>query len=150
MKKVFIILTMIFVLAGCGSDKVDNTNEVVNDNTSANVSENKTSNNASDIVELYSDDTKIVFKQANNSSIVFYYEGNTITGYELYLNYEDPTTASVAYTVLQKDHSAYENVESISQKGQYVIIKYNNDAYSGYTLEEVKMTYAALEQVTKK
>ena len=147
MKKLITIFALCLLLTGCGDkENTEEAEKVVNNTTS-----NTTEEVKKDVekIELYSDDTKIVFKQVNGSYLVFYYEGDSITGYETYLDYEDTTTASVAYTVLKADHSAYENVEEILQKGQYVIIKFNNDAYSGYTLEEVKLTYSALEQIQK-
>ena len=145
MKKIIAIMALALLLTGCGDN---NANENIQENNNSNnVVENKTT--TEDKIELYSDDHKIVFKQVAGSYLVFYYEGNQITGYELYLNYEDSTTASVAYSVLKQDHSAYSNVKNVTQKGQYVIIEYDEAEYSAYSLEDVKRTYAALEQIQK-
>ena len=140
MKKALIIITIAVLLTGCGDNKSVSSVNSISENNSPEISEK---------VELYSDDTKIVYKQSKGSYLVFYYDGNKIIGYELYLDYEDEETASVAYEVLKQDHSAYNNVKNINQKGQYVVIEYNENEYAAYSLDDVKRTYSTLEQVQK-
>ena len=140
MKKALIIITIAVLLTGCGDNKSVSSVNNISENNSPETSEK---------VELYSDDTKIVYKQSKGSYLVFYYDGNKIIGYELYLDYEDEETASVAYEVLKQDHSAYNNVKNINQKGQYVVIEYNENEYAAYSLDDVKRTYSTLEQVQK-
>ncbi len=140
MKKTLIIIAIAVLLTGCGDNKSVSSVNNISENNSPEISEK---------VELYSDDTKIVYKQSKGSYLVFYYDGNKIIGYELYLDYEDEETASVAYEVLKQDHSAYNNVKNINQKGQYVVIEYNENEYAAYSLDDVKRTYSTLEQVQK-
>ena len=148
MKKVVTIMAIAFLLTGCGNANQVNNKEVVSNTNENQVVENN-SNQETDKIELYSDDHKIVFKQVTGSYLVFYYEGNQITGYETYLDYEDSTTASVAVDIIKNDHENYQNVKSVSQKGQYVVVEYNENEYSAYSLDDVKSTYSLLEQVQK-
>lgn len=140
MKNVISIIILLLLLTGCGTKNNNSMNEKNN---------NQVNDNSNEDIKLYSDDSKIVFKQSNNSYLVFYYEEDKITGYELYLNYEDSSTASVAYNVLKDNHSAYNNVKNIYQNGKYVVIEFNEEEYNAYSLEDVKRVYEKLEQVQK-
>ena len=147
MKKILLIVMLMVLLTGCGTKTEE---DIVNEVTNTNVNEvTNNDNQNNDKVELYSDSTKIVFKHSSNSSLVFYYSGDQITGYEAYLDYEDATTAAVAVSIIQNDTEHYPNTKRVYQKGQYVVVEYNEDEYSGYTLEDVKKTYAALEILQK-
>ena len=140
MKKALIIIALSLFLIGC-----ENNNGI--QNSSNNTVDNPVEK--SEKVDLYSDESKLVYKQSKGSYLVFYYDGNKITGYETYLDYEDEETASVAYEVLKEDHSAYNNVKNIKQNGQYVVIEYNEIEYAAYSLDDIKRINSALEEVKK-
>ena len=60
--------------------------------------------NISDNLELYSDDSRIVFKNGK-STLVFGYKGNEITSYTVYIDSENALKARYALSTLltQKD-----------------------------------------------
>ena len=101
-----------------------------------------------DNLELYSDDTKIVFNFNDIYQIVYYYSGNEITGLEWYYNYEDRTTASYAIASIKAGLNDTD-VESVTQNGKYVVVKFKESEYEGLTLEQVKTTFAYLEEIKK-
>ena len=146
MKKKFLVgllaLVICFTLVGCG-----NKNAELNDNAQDNTSQNQTdtSNNSNENnIELYSDNTKIVF-QSGNSKLVYYYSGDKITKYESYFDYGDSATAKYALSVLEKD----QDIKNVYTKGKYLVIEYNESVYEGATVSDIKALYSYLEEVKK-
>lgn len=151
MKKVGKLLLVLFIslsLMACSKEE----NEPIPGNNDAPIENTDNSENQGDAddlenLNLYSDDTKIVFNFNDVYNIVYYYEGNEITGMEYYYNYQ--TSEVAAYAKAGIEASKDENVESVIQKGQYIIVKFNEKEYNDYTLEEIKQTYSYLEEVKK-
>lgn len=97
-------------------------------------------------IELYSDDTKMVFKNGN-SQLVYYYSGDTITAYHAYIDYEIATTAKyVATSVIEKDAT----IDKVYAKGRYVVVEYAKSTYEDTTATEVRKLYSAIEQYQNK
>ena len=130
-------IIMCFALVGCGKEEQKNQPENNNEQP-------KQEENNKDSVDLYSDDTRIVFS-TDQGLIIFYYEGNKITGYHVYFDYEDNETATYALSTLEKD----EEVEKMYVRDKYLVFEYKESAYEYLTLEDVKKSYSYLEEVKK-
>ena len=151
-----IAVIMCFTLVGCGKEEQKQSgvlddiiesfsnSESDNNNDSKNKENDKT-NATIDEIKLYSDNTKMVFNFYDQYNIVYYYSGEEITGLELYYDYKTEDMAKLSKATLEQSQDP--EVKSIVQKGQYVIITYNEEAYKDMTVEEVKQTYSYLEQV---
>ncbi|MDO5569609.1 MAG: hypothetical protein Q4G04_05850 [bacterium] len=150
MKKIKMLAVLSFIsllLVGCGQTTNNNTaNE--SGSTTSEKSLNQTENVSED-VELYSDDTKLVFNFYDTYKIVYYYSGNTITGLEWYYTYDSVEVATVSLAAINANLTSDDQVESVTQNGRHIIVKMKPAAYEGMTTEEVKSTYSYLEQVYK-
>ena len=144
MKKKYIlgllVIISLFMVSACGNkEKLDD--EIIND---SNEKENLEEEYAD--LELYSDDTKIVFARGQEK-VVFYYKGDTITGEHAYFDYQSKALAQLALTALNSNEN--ENIARAYVNGKYLVIEYNENEYGNLTLEEVKLTYSYLEEVKK-
>lgn len=142
---VVVAIIMCLSLTGCGFIK--NSAEIEEaakefSNVIENSNENKT--NDSDDLKLYSDNNKIVF-ESGQGKMVFTYSGNKITGYSLYMEYENATLANVAANVLKANNDS--EIKNISTQGKYVVIEYNESEYEDLTVEDVKTAYSYLKEV---
>lgn len=137
-------VVMCFTLTGCGEEEPQDINDLLNGGGS---SEKGNNDNADDEINLYSDNTKMVFDFSGIYKIVYYYKGEKITGLEYYYNYESKEVAKLAVTSLKTQYTEEDNIDSITQKGGYVIIKFKEEEYKDTTVQEVKDTYSFLEQV---
>ena len=135
MKKIFGILLMsilLITLTGCLNS---------NDNNKRTVSE---SSNAD--LNLYSDDTKYVY-ESDNTTHVFYYEGDTITAYHTYVNYKEEELAKYAYDAVTQDMK--EEIDKYYVKGKYLVFEYKESAYSNLELSKLDKTYAYMKKIVK-
>ncbi len=147
-KKVMMCILAIllsFIIVGCvNNGAIDN--DESNDNNE-NINENTNVEETIDNFDLYSDDTKIVFNYMGVYQIVYYHTGDTITGLEWYYNYENSETASYMVAGIKASIDEDDNVESVKQKGKYVIVKFKEEEYKDMSLEQVKQSYSYLEEV---
>ena len=143
MKKKYIlgllVIISLFMVTACGSEKEKNDDII--DNGSE---EKENDSNEYDDLELYSDDTKLVFARGGGK-VVFYYSGNKITGETAYFDYQNNAAAKIALNALEKD----ENIDKTYVQGKYLVVEYNENEYGSLTLEDVKLTYAYLEEIKK-
>ena len=95
-------------------------------------------------IDIYSDDEKIVF-ESGKSLLVFYYKGDKITAYHTYIDYETEETAKIALEATKKT----ELVKDVYTKGKYLVIEYNDDHYSKFTVKDIKEAYSYLNERTK-
>ena len=107
------VLVMCFGLVGCGQKEEDKNinNDVKQDEVKTNNSNNtqsetqdNTVQNEETNIELYSDDTKIVFKN-DQGMAVYYYKGKEITGSHLYMDYGTEEAAKIALSVLNTEEN---------------------------------------------
>ncbi len=144
MKKIILcslLFLMMLFATGCGKTTEDDINEYGNPEGT-----NETVNsNDNDKIELYSDNTKMVF-QNGTSSLVYYYEGDKITGYHAYIDYGNAATANYVLSMLDKD----ESIAKAYTKGRYVVIEYAESEYENTTTDEIRLLYSYLEEVQKK
>ena len=143
MKKKYVlgllVIISLFMITACGNkEKLDE--DIINDNSEDNKEEKY------DDLELYSDDTKIVFARGQEK-VVFYYKGNEITGEHTYFDYQSKALAQMALTALNSSEN--ENIAKAYVNGKYLVIEYNENEYGALTLEDVKLTYSYLEEVKK-
>lgn len=141
-KKLFLTLLsfiLIFSLTACGdkTEEEDNTNEET---------ENTSTVGDLDDVELYSDDAKYVFELAN-TKYVFYYSGNTITGYETYVGYDTKEAASIAYAALRTQD--LESVDKYYLKGKYIVFKWKESEYADLSVEDIKLSHSYMKELKK-
>ena len=161
MKKIFISLIsllLVLSLSGCGKEnikednnlKVDQITEPANDVSPIDETANSTSESSSGVSEfkaLYSDQNKMVFEYTDNSKIVFYHNGTKITGYELYYNYEDAATASLAKETIKNDGT--DDIKEVRVEGTMLVVVYAENTYRDLSLEDVRTVYSYLKEVTK-
>jgi hypothetical protein len=147
--KFLIILIAFFVffsLVGCDKEAVLEKGDDTNTNT------NDTNEESETDLKLYSDDSKIVFNFNDLYYITYYHNGETITGLEYVYDYGSYETAKmyVDSYAINDSYKQENNVKSIKQNGQYLIITFNESEYEDQTLESIKQTYSYLEQVYNK
>ena len=135
-KKLFVFLMVVmvvFTLTACekGTEET-NTGK-----------ESGSSENANDL-QLYSDNTKVVFENGP-SKLVFYYKGNAITAYHLYIDYGNVETAEYALSVLEKN----DTIDKAYTKGKHLVIEYAESEYKDFTLDDIKSVYSTLKEVVK-
>ena len=95
------------------------------------------------------DSNKISFV-TDNTTVVFYHEGQKITGHEIMVDYGSADVAKAAYEAI-KMSGAYDTneIKDISLKGQYMIFTYAASEYQGYTLDEVREMAANTQEALK-
>ena len=135
-----LIVVSLFMVTACGKEK---DNEENNGEDIGSIT-NEDDNNEYEDLELYSDDTKLVFARADGK-VVFYYSGNEITGETAYFNYQSNALAKIALNTLEKN----ENIANTYVQGKYLVVEYNENQYGTLTLEDVKLTYSYLEELKK-
>ena len=149
MKKVLISILMfslVFVLAGCGKEKGEPVVNYSDDIESNDIQDtNNSEKETYDDIDLYSDSTKIVFKNGQ-VKLVYYYSGDTITAYHTYLDYEDAVTAKLALNLIDKDDLT---IKKAYTKGKYLVVEYNESEYENMTVSELKALYSYLEEIKK-
>jgi len=166
-KKIFgslSILLISFSLVGCGGEEEkQDENKLLNDmlegliNEEININDNYNDNeiNESDIdniidstidnIELYSDSEKLIYNFNNLYHLIYYYEGNKITGLQYRYDYGSAELAALSKSILETDNDP--SIKSVVQDGRYIIVTYNEEEYKDMTVEEVKETYSYLEQI---
>ncbi len=140
---IIISIFMLFLVTGCGNESNDLEDNNESDNTNE-VDNNQSSSNDDDKIDLYSDNTKIVFANGGGK-LVYYYSGEKITGYSAYLDYGDSATAKLALSVSEKD----ETIKNMYTQGRYLVVEYNESQFEDTTVSEIKALYSYLEQVQK-
>ena len=84
------------------------------------------------------DDNKIEF-QEENSKIIYYYQGDKITGYESYITFDSKEVAEVAVKAFNDGSNP--NIEKAYVDDKSVVIVYNEKAYQSKSLEDIKNEY---------
>ena len=146
----FLIVFMCLLLIGCGKkpdtikpDTIkEDDNQKVNNDKKSNVSSNDIV--IEDDLQLYSDDTKLVF-QESNITYVFYYSGDKITNMVTYINYENEVTANYARELLNGESS----IKKAYVEDKYLVVEYNESEYKDLTVNGVKAAYSLVKEVTK-
>ncbi len=142
MKKIFAILlifVMSFILVGCGNKNVEPKTSSHYD------SDNGLTTNSSEEIELYSDDTKVVFL-FNKIRYVFYYSGDEITAYHTYVDYGDNATAKMAYSVIDRED---ETIKNCYVDGRYVVFEWGESEYEDLTYSNLRTAYSYMEELKK-
>ena len=158
-KKILAIVSVVFIflfVVGCGDNEKNNKennnteqNEVENNkpnNNNQNEAGNNTTQNEDVDIELYSDDTKIVFK-TDQGRAVYYYSGKEITAYHVYIDYGSAANARIALSVLNSEEN--ETIESAQVEGKYLVIVYAKSTYETLNVDTLRMVYSYLEELKK-
>lgn len=154
-KKILIsvlVLFICFVLVGCG--KTDENNEgngsTRQDETEINNNQSETPDNTTQSkeadIELYSDDTKIVFKSEQGRD-VYYYSGKTITAHHVYIDYGTAANANIALSIVNNEEN--ETIESAHVEGKYLVIVYEKSTYESLNVDTLRLVYSYLEELKK-
>lgn len=139
------LIAGVFLLTGCGNEELENNNTNNQQENNNNNNDNNNDNTSEiDILELYSDDTKIVYDMSVYK-LVYYHNGTDITGLEWYYEYPSVEYANVAVATIEAE--AEDTVKSVKQNGKYVVVEFSEEEYKDMTLEEVRETYSYLEEV---
>ena len=97
-------------------------------------------------LNLYSDDTKYVY-ESDNTTHVFYYEGDTITAYHTYVNYKEEELAKYAYDAVTQE--TLDTVENYYVKGKYLVFEYKESEYIDLEPSKLDKTYAYMKKIQK-
>ena len=95
--------------------------------------------------ELYSDDTKYVFKKGA-VYMIYYYSGKKVTAYHTYTDYGTEEEANIALAEFEKDKT----MKKVYVKGQYLVIEYAESEYKDLNAIEIRSLYSDIEQVLDK
>ena len=150
------LILVITILTGCGAKEEVTKNEletqinnVIDDifsdlGNNTNYSTSTINDKSLDLPEeLYSDDTKLVFQDDDDTYMVFTYSGETITGYSVYVLFDSEALAKVALEEYNKDPD--EDVKKVYVDGNKVIIEYDESVYKDLTTSAVKYIYTKVD-----
>ena len=148
MKKLLTALLVLFLsfsLTACGKDE-NNNNSNEKNQEQGEVNNGENNEEALKDIELYSDDTKMVFK-IEDIEAVYYYEGETITAYHAYAKYPTIADANIALSALKQEENP--TIDKAYVNGKYLVIEYAKSTYENLTTSNVRLLYSTLEQTKK-
>ena len=149
-KLLLVVIALLFVgvLTGCKKDKPkDDVVTPTEDQTQKQAEEAiekdqkrklETNYNNYEDFNVSQDDNKIEF-QEGNSKIIYYYQGDKITGYESYITFDSKEVAEVAVKAFNDGSNP--NIEKAYVDDKSVVIVYNEKAYQSKSLEDIKNEY---------
>ena len=152
MKKILLTLLALFLsfsLTACGSDEEKEENKGGEKTSEVETDEGENNNSVEDVAEkikLYSDDTKMVFKNGN-TQLVYYYSGDKITAYHAYIDYETAALANLALSTIEENDTA---IAKAYTNGRYLVVEYAESEYENTTVKEIRALYSYLEQIQEK
>lgn len=130
--KLFVVLFLCTFLVGCGCSK----------------KEDKKDEKAE--VRLYTEGNKLVYNNNDVYKLVFYYDGDKITGYEHYYTYADSKAAEDALKKAKEELKNNKTIKEIKQVDKYVVYVMNESEYKDKTVSSVKESYSYLVPVYEK
>ena len=98
-------------------------------------------------LEISSDKNTISFKQDETTTAVYHHDGEKITGFEAYKEFDSVELALAAEAEAKADPETMEDVESIKVEGNKVHVVFKASAYEGTTLEEVQQAVALIQAI---
>lgn len=130
--QIAIAIILCFVLVGCGCSNNKNNNK----------------GNEDEVVNLYTDDTKLVYNNNDVYKMVFYFNVHKeITGCEHYYKYADNNAAAEEYEIAKAKLRNDSSIAEIKQKGKYVVYILKDSEYAGKTIDDIKEAYSYLVPV---
>lgn len=94
---------------------------------------------------IESDDTKYVVSISDSSKYIFYYEGDTVTDFEIYIDAKSNENAQKELASYEEIYETEENVEKVKVVDKYIVINYDNkyleNEYDTTSLKEIKKFY---------
>ncbi len=106
---------------------------------------NKAKENVKEL-EVSEEDNKIVFKQSDIMTAIYYHDGEKLTGYEVYIDYESPELAAAAKAEAEADVEA-DQAESITIEGNRLHVVFKEEAYQDTSLDEVRQSVQLLQAI---
>lgn len=154
MKKIVCVVlsvTMLFLFTACGT-KTTNGSSVTKETSITKAAKTTTaktieSEDTSDI-ELKVSETEdtLTWKIADGSYYKIVHDGNTITDFEIYINFKSKDEAKESAKRLNQLNSDPENtIQSITAQGTYVVYRYNKSGYIFKDYKEAKENFDALK-----
>ena len=95
-------------------------------------------------LEVSEEDNKIVFKQSDIMTAIYYHDGEKLTGYEAYIDYESPELAATAKAEAEADVES-DQAESITVEGNRLHVVFKEEAYRDTSLDEVRQAVQLLQ-----
>ena len=134
-KKIVLIgLLSLFCLTGCKKEKTEVPKEKEQQQE---IEQGK--------LKLESDSTKYVVAISDTSKYVFYYEGDTVTDFEIYIDEKTNENANKELDSYKEIYETEEHVEKIMVRDIYIVINYDNEyiesEYGTTSLNEIIKFY---------
>ena len=92
-------------------------------------------------IEFESNDKQIIFQRGGNT-VVYKRDGDTITGFSTYIDYDTPAKANDALQALQERNDS--SVEKAEVNGKYLVITYSEKTYEGLTVDDIVDSYESV------
>lgn len=104
-----------------------------------------TSDNTKYVLNLDADDMTFEDEMYTpaKTHLVYFYDGDKITGLKAYYEYADENGAKSAYDYLTSEQQ--DSYKSITRDGKYVILEANEEEYEGVTTDDVKQQIEFME-----
>lgn len=151
MKKYLLILfalCLMVSLTACGNKEEEGSEGNKNESSENRGSSEEVENDVEEQLktyELYSDSTKMVFKNGT-VQLVYYYSGDKITAHHSYTDCGTAAAATYALSLLEKD----ETMDKAYTDGKYLIIEYAKSEYENLSAKEIRALYSYMEQIQDK
>ncbi|MCQ2433350.1 MAG: hypothetical protein MJ175_12165 [Clostridia bacterium] len=143
MKKIItgiLMLALVFSLAACGSEKNNDDDVGIGGDVVQGAEDNNAGADEDFKLEVKEDDHTVVFT-ADVITFVFTHDGENVTGYTTYTEYdsaEDAKTVADTYKAL-KDQFVERGIKSVTAKGKYLITEYLESGFAYKTYEDLKV-----------
>ncbi len=96
-----------------------------------------------DKYKFYEESGKLVFVMGDSQTLVYEYQGDTITGYKKYDSYETENLAKIiADSNNGPEGPLVSNVKKVTYSENYVIWEFKEEVYSDYTVKDIRAMYS--------
>ncbi|HOZ54019.1 MAG TPA: hypothetical protein PKY25_01645 [Bacilli bacterium] len=140
-KKIFISFLLILLcltIAGCGKKITEN-------NTTTTTKVTATNESTLDF-DYTTDDNKIVFNFNDAYYMVFYFNGQTVTGMWYVFDFEDVETANASVAIYRSQYKNDENgFKRVYRRGTSVVIEFDGEQYKDLTRKQIEATFSYLK-----
>ena len=150
-----LIISICLVLTGCENKEVETSKNTTTENEAIKTNKTAENNNKNEetktdidlnIEELYSDNSKLVYKN-EDTYMVFTYSGEKITGFTAYEEYASAYAAQLALEEYNKDPDP--DVAKVYLKGRYLVAEFKDSEYTTFSVSELKQAMSYLQEMTK-
>ena len=144
-------IVLCLVLTGCGTEPAEKSQEVEDikiealgddDLEDEDIEDEEEAEYESSVTKLYEDDSKIVY-QDGEAIMEFTFNGEEITGYKVYTEFDTAEDAQLALDDYNEDPD--EDISRAYVEGNKLYFEYDESVYGELTASEVKFMYSILE-----